>query len=125
MIQNIAWKLFYPTSFHKQDAERLSIVKGVNVSVVGYPMADEFLNRKTTFIWKCSSYNIKRLIWAPHYTVDNYGVLNYSTFSRYHEIMFEIAEKPDRIRERIRNLEEEITILEKAKSAFSAKGTRE
>ena len=95
MIQNIAWKLFYPTSFHKQDAERLSIVKGVNVSVVGYPMADEFLNRKrkTTFIWKCSSYNIKRLIWAPHYTVDNYGVLNYSTFSRYHEIMFEIAEK--------------------------------
>ena len=95
IIQNIAWKLFYPTTFHKRDAEKLSVVKGINVSVVGYPMADEFLSgeRKIIDVWKYPAEKSKRLIWAPHYTVDNYGALNYSTFSCYHEIMFEIAEK--------------------------------
>lgn len=95
MIQNIAWRLFYPTVLHKNDAERLSYVKGKNVVICGYPTADDFLdrNRKNIDEWKISSSKVKRLIWAPHHSVESYGALNYSTFFLYHNFMLEMAEK--------------------------------
>lgn len=95
ILQNIAWKLFYPTSFHKQDAEKLSYVNGRNVIVTGYPIADEFLDEKRNIKdeWKISSSTIKRLIWAPHHSIYSYGDLNYSTFFRYCDFMLEVADK--------------------------------
>lgn len=94
-LQNIAWKLFYPTSFHKRDAEKLSCVKGRNVIVTGYPIADEFLyeRRNIKDEWKISSSTIKRLIWAPHHSINPYGALNFSTFFCYCDFMLEVADK--------------------------------
>lgn len=95
ILQNIAWKLFYPTDFHRKDAERLSWVKGKNVVVTGYPVADEFLDskRKIEIPWKNRDSRLKRLVWAPHYTIVSHSVLNFSTFMSFHEFMFDVAQK--------------------------------
>lgn len=95
VLQNIAWKLFYPTILHKQDAIRLSFVKGKNVVVCGYPTADDFLdkNRRIRSEWKPCPTNIKKIIWAPHHSIDSCDALNYSTFLRYSNFMLELAEK--------------------------------
>lgn len=95
MVQNIAWKLFYPTVLHKEDATRLSYVKGKNVIVCGYPTADDFLdkNRKIVDEWKPCLPNMKKLIWAPHHSINMNDALNYSTFLRYSDFMLELAGK--------------------------------
>lgn len=96
MFHNLLWKAFYETEFHKKFAEEFSDIKGKNVVITGYPGTDTFLDEKyePKSVWKKKDRKIKRLIWAPHHTIEGGGVtLDYSNFLRYSEFMFEVAEK--------------------------------
>ncbi len=94
LLIDLAWKLFYPTNFHKELAERLAMTKGKNMVITGYPPADIFLDKERTATdnWKAPSSAFKRIIYAPHHTVDA-DRLQFSTFLVYAEFMQRIAEK--------------------------------
>ena len=74
LFHNICWRLFYETDFHLMMAQKYSLVKGRNALVSGYPKFDSFS------IYKASKRSDKRIIWAPHYSVETGALINYSTF---------------------------------------------
>lgn len=93
LFHNIAWRLFYPTNIHLKNGINISYIKGCNIKVTGYPMAERFLlPNSPTSPWKIKNPKIKRVIWAPHHSITN-GLLNYSTFLEISETMKQLAEK--------------------------------
>jgi CDP-glycerol glycerophosphotransferase (TagB/SpsB family) len=94
LFHNIAWRLFYSTNIHLQHAINYSYVRGCNVNVVGYPMADRFLRNsdKPIYPWKINNPKLKRVIWAPHHSITK-GLLEYSTFLDIAEDMLQLANK--------------------------------
>ncbi|MCS2602516.1 CDP-glycerol glycerophosphotransferase family protein [Bacteroides thetaiotaomicron] len=95
LLHNIAWKLFYPTQIHLEHAQKYSWVKGVNVVVTGYPLADIFgdTRRKSKNLWKTQKKDLKKIIWAPHHSILKDDTLDYSNFLNIAEDMLNIASK--------------------------------
>ena len=75
---NLAWRLFYPTELHVDYAKSHSFNHAKNVRAVGEPDAALFMEegRKTV----CSDDHIKRVVWAPHYSVVEGGMLHRASF---------------------------------------------
>lgn len=94
-FHNIAWKLFYGTHYNLEDAKRISINHGRNVAVVGYPDADMLLKDTGIDPWKSKAGEVKRLIWAPHFTLVSVlkGVPPRSNFLYMADFMLEVAKK--------------------------------
>ncbi len=92
-LHNLAWKLFYSTDLHKKEAQEYALNKGRNVEVVGYPNADAFLVQKHTDIWKPQKRTKKRIIWAPHFTINSGKYVAQSNFLWMAELMLIIADK--------------------------------
>lgn len=95
-MQNSVWKFFLETDIHKKLSRKYSNIKGVNTIVTGYPGLDKFLQKdyQPVDVWKIKDKNIKRIIWAPHHTIQGMGAtLDYSTFLKYAESMLEIADR--------------------------------
>lgn len=94
-LHKVAWKLFYSTDLHKKDAKRYSFRKDKNVEVVGYPNADEFMFREHSDVWKVQHGDKpkKRIIWAPHFTINSGGPLFQSNFLWMSEVMIRIAQE--------------------------------
>lgn len=95
-FHNIVWKNFYETKIHKKLAKKYADNKGKNVIITGYPRCDVFLNPnyKPKNVWKKTNKKLKRVIWAPHHTIEkNNKELGYSNFLKYHQIMLDIAKK--------------------------------
>lgn len=96
---NLMWKGFYETPMHKMMAEKYADNKGVNVEVSGYPQFDEFSkikqNGQTVDCWKIKDKAVKRIIWAPHHTIEEnlYSITQFSCFLYYHSFMLELAQK--------------------------------
>lgn len=91
-FHNIAWKLYYSTELHKQDAIKYSNNHGNNVSVVGYPTADDFLYGSVKDVWKPQPQKVKRIIWAPHFTISKErSVVVHSNFLWMSDFMLDIA----------------------------------
>lgn len=95
LFQNILWKAFYETEIHKKMAKENARNNGKNVVVTGYPGADGFIPsvRYGNGVWKNTDESLKRIIWAPHHTIDNRENLNYSNFLKYHQYMLDLADK--------------------------------
>lgn len=92
-FHNLLWKAFYETPIHKAFAIKYSRNKAVNVEVTGYPGTDIFLdeNYQPCDVWKIKSPNIKRVIWAPHHTInENDSNLGYSNFLQYANYFLEL-----------------------------------
>lgn len=70
-FNNVAWKLFYPKEESKEFAKKVAYTHGRNVVVVGYPSSDDYVLPAITNPWKIKDKNIKRIIWAPHFTISN------------------------------------------------------
>jgi CDP-glycerol glycerophosphotransferase (TagB/SpsB family) len=66
-----------------------------NIIVIGYPIYDEYQEAKfNTSIWKVADDNLKRIIWAPHHSIEgNNGLLKLSTFLENADSMLDIARK--------------------------------
>ena len=85
--------------YYVECEENLEQVKkyypGGNCVVSGYPAVDSFASTKETGKdWKLKNPKLKRVIWAPHHTIEgNTGLIQFSTFLLYHDIMLKIAEE--------------------------------
>lgn len=94
-LLNMAWKMFYPTDFHLDDARRLAFNKGRNIVVSGYPLADYIIpgSRSDSGNWKQKCAGIKRVIWAPHHSILGEDMLSYSLFLEMADPMIELAKR--------------------------------
>lgn len=96
LFHNMMWKAFYETEIHKSIAKKYARNKAENVVVSGYPGLDHYLfdNINEYDPWKIKNKSIKRIIWAPHHTIEGQGTrLNYSNFQKYHDFFIEILNK--------------------------------
>lgn len=95
-FHNLLWKAFYETRVHKQLAERFAMNEGGNVEITGYPGIDSFVygQRSGNNSWKNKNDSLKRIVWAPHWSVINRGHNRSaaSNFLRLSEFMLKIAE---------------------------------
>lgn len=94
-VSTLSWRFFLETKYHSALLSKFSRAKGRNGLVTGYPGVDNILfgSRKPDGIWKIPDLKIKRIIWAPHHTIEENGILNYSTFLIYCDEMLRLAEK--------------------------------
>lgn len=95
-VHGLMWRYFSEcesnkqlcVSFNKREFSR-------NIIVAGYPIFDEY--QKATgepSDWKDPNPKFKRIIWAPHHTIEgNTGLLQLSTFMLYQEKILELVEK--------------------------------
>lgn len=96
IFHNLLWLAFYETPMHKRFAIEYARNKGRNVRVTGYPGIDRFFDKQ--YIpedpWKIKDREVKRIIWAPHHTIEGNGAtLDYSNFLQYADFMLDIANK--------------------------------
>ena len=94
MFHNLLWKIFAETDAHKQFATDVALNKGSNVITTGLPGADVFLDKNyiPKNLWKEKKKGLKKIIWAPHHTIDD-GSLSFSSFLMYSDYMLELATK--------------------------------
>lgn len=92
-FHNRAWKLFYPSEMHKDQARKYAAIGDRNVVVTGYPNADYYLGESHTGVWKRQDRKKKKVIWAPHFTIGSNGWMNATCFLDISEAMLELAEK--------------------------------
>lgn len=92
---NKVWRLFDTTEEHRTDLSRLMSNHGKNVRVTGYTNADLFLASadRFKFPWKQKNPRLKRIIYAPHWTIGDRDVLGYATFLVFGEVMLNLAKK--------------------------------
>ncbi len=95
-FHNYLWKAFYETDVHLQMARKYATNKGRNVLVTGYPGCDIFLDEsyQPNSPWKVSSRIVKRIIWAPHHTIEyDLSQLAYSNFLKYSSFILGLLDK--------------------------------
>lgn len=92
-LQNLLYHFFLETEINLPYAKKYSIRKGDNISLVGNLGMERLMDKKyiPKDVWKSQSKNKKRIIWAPHHTV-NY-MFNTSNFLSYYDFMLEMAKK--------------------------------
>lgn len=90
-LLNIAWKLFYPTVYHLNEAKQLAFNHGRNVIIAGNPLSKDLMSHPANDPWKKQATKKIRLIWAPHFTIEDNGALNRASFLWLNETMKLIA----------------------------------
>lgn len=92
-FHNYLWKFLVETDFQKEFAEKYSLSKGDNVLVAGALGVEKLMDPKyqPKDVWKPQTKPKKRIIWAPHHTVDY--LFNFSNFLAYCDLMPKLAEK--------------------------------
>lgn len=93
-IQNMCWQYYCPNEAIKSDISRVMNNGGVNLRAVGYPFGEELAEidvAEADFAWR--SDRRKRIIWAPHHSIENDPVFRTGTFLRYCDFMRELAIK--------------------------------
>lgn len=92
-MQNHAWKLFYSTKFNYDDACKYCFNKGKNAYIVGYPSMDDFLKGEYHYEWKIPDEKVKKIIWAPHFSINSYNIIiSRACFLWMADTMLEIAQ---------------------------------
>ena len=92
-FQALLWKFLVETEFQKHYAEIYEKSHGDNVEIVGALAEEKLMQKeyKVKDVWKPQEKKKKRIIWAPHHTVDY--LFNFSNFLNYCEDMLRLAEK--------------------------------
>lgn len=93
IFHNLVGMHFVETDIHRKMATEHSRNHGANIYVSGYPGTEVFLrpDYQPRDVWKPQDSAKKRVIWAPHHTIDN--SLSISTFLLYCDIMPQMAKK--------------------------------
>ncbi len=95
-LHNLVWKNYVETERHKNYSILYSNIKGKNVVVTGYLGIENLINPSYTirlYSWKSTEETLKKIIWAPHWTLDPAGIVHYSCFLDYCDFMVEMAKK--------------------------------
>ncbi|MEZ9198496.1 CDP-glycerol glycerophosphotransferase family protein [Shewanella sp. 10N.286.54.B9] len=95
LFHNLMWKIFTTNSLDKQIFKKYSERKGANVIATGYPGIEYLLesNRVVNDVWKRQGKVKKKIIYAPHHTIDDNCSLGYSTFLKYSAAMLDFVEE--------------------------------
>lgn len=93
IFHQLVWRYYIECDDNLLQVKKFYSAK--NSLVTGYPMIDNFINHTpATWPWKLRDMNLKRIIWAPHHTIEgNTDDIAFSTFLEYYDLMLEIAEK--------------------------------
>ena len=93
IFHNLVGLHFVETDIHKQLAAQYARNNGENVVVTGYPGTEVFLRKDYTpkNVWKEQPVSKKKVIWAPHHTIDSN--LELSTFLLNCDKMITLAER--------------------------------
>ena len=93
IFHNLVGTYFVETDLNRQTANEYARNHGANVLVSGYPATEVFLHEEYQPVdnWKPQPVKKKRVIWAPHHTIDKTIAL--STFLLHCDDMLELAEK--------------------------------
>lgn len=90
---NNSWKVFTPTTIHLDYARNHSFNKGRNVEVVGDSHAKAFLQTPACDPWKKQDAPKKRIIWAPHYSINQGGYLSRASFLWLNKVMVDLVKE--------------------------------
>lgn len=93
--QGLMWMYFSECEENKKLAQSFNKREFQNIHVVGYPIYDEVLDTVATGKdWKQNNKDIKRIIWAPHHSIEGSDhAIKLSTFLLFAETMLELKEK--------------------------------
>lgn len=94
-LHNLAWRIYQATPLHKQMAKRLTYNSGKNVVVVGLSNSERFKDESINYPWKNDREGVKKIIWAPHYSILEGHELHHASFLWLHDYMLNIADKYD------------------------------
>lgn len=88
-----AWRIYYANKIILEYARSVSLVRARNCLVSGYPSADQFRSITHRYVWRNKDKSLKRIIWAPHYTITSDRGLgeSHSSFFDLQEGMLEYA----------------------------------
>ena len=91
-FHNLVGIHFLESTIHKDMAEEHSRNKAINAAVTGYPATEIYLREdyRPTNCWKVLSSPHKKVIWAPHHSVDYQDFV--STFLMFCDDMIRLAE---------------------------------
>lgn len=92
-FDNLLWKLLLETEFQRTFAQKYSLCKGDNVFVSGALVTEKLIDPSyyPKDVWKSQNCSKKKVIWAPHHTVDY--LFNFSNFLSCCDQMVELAKK--------------------------------
>ena len=96
LFHNLLWRYYLETPTHKDYSRLYSRNNARNVVVTGYPGIERLIRQDKTLslnVWKEKSSRKKRIIWAPHHTIEKRSFCNYSCFLLYSNFMIEMAKK--------------------------------
>lgn len=93
IFHSMLWKSFVETHYQKEYYSKYGIRSDENVVVSGCLGMETLMlpDYVPTDVWKPQAKRKKRIIWAPHHTVDY--LFNFSNFFTYCDFMIELAEK--------------------------------
>ena len=91
------WHMFAESDYHKKFYSKAAELKHKDILITkGYPKLDNYklpVNERFEKMWKDSDKTEKRrIIWAPHFTIDKYG-LGMSNFKEQYLYFLELAKK--------------------------------
>lgn len=90
-FNTVAWRMYFASSIHKDNAKRYSYEYGRNVKVVGEPHADDFLNSNGLCPWPDNGK--KRVIYAPHFQIVPNDMFYRPSFLWTYDVMLDIAKQ--------------------------------
>lgn len=96
LLHNLVWRYYVESQDHLKYAQNISMCKGRNAVVTGYPAIERYLDKRyipKSDPWKIKDRRVKRIIWAPHHTIEPVGNVAYSCFLVYADFMLQMAEK--------------------------------
>ena len=93
-LHNIAWKEFQATQLSIDNSAKVMYNKAKNRILTGYIFGDELSKENVSpiGIWKDTGKELKRIIWAPHFSIDSDRHFHISNFLEIYDLIFEIAE---------------------------------
>lgn len=92
-LHNLAWRVYVATSIHKESSVKESYNGGENVKIVGENNFNRFRDSNVTYKWKKNGKDVKKIIWAPHYSIITGHALHRASFLWLSEFMLNIADK--------------------------------
>ncbi|MDE6017820.1 MAG: CDP-glycerol glycerophosphotransferase family protein [Muribaculaceae bacterium] len=92
---NYFWKVYQASFLHFKTAKRLMVNNAKNVVIVGEPDYDKFIQEDRLDPWKKFSdeKTRKRIIWAPHFSINPNNLLHRASFLWLYEEMLKIAKE--------------------------------
>lgn len=94
-LHNLVWRFYLETEIHKTYAVSYSDNHGKNAVVTGYPGIETLISPsyKPKDVWLDKEHTKKRIIWAPHHSIEPVGLVYYSCFLKYKDFMLYLAKK--------------------------------